>query len=116
MRLLKYLLVTKELKREDTEYYLDNTTRTVEFEEKYEWNCVLHYDFGYRELQAEHQFKWGTFSPYIELQILTPRVQKTTNHHDKGPTRKQEDFKIFKVRGNVHSAPDVSIAITERSH
>ena len=75
MRLLNYLLVTKELEREDTEYYLAYTVQIFEFEEKYEWNSVLHYDFRYRVLQSEHQFKWGTCFPYLELQILTPRVQ-----------------------------------------
>ncbi|KAH3711853.1 hypothetical protein DPMN_071528 [Dreissena polymorpha] len=99
MRLLNYLLETKELKREDTEYYLAYTARIFEFAEKYEWNSVLHYDFRFRELQAEHQFKWGTFSPYMELQILTPRVQKTSYQLGTGPTSKQEDCKILKVRG-----------------
>ncbi|KAH3717554.1 hypothetical protein DPMN_060347 [Dreissena polymorpha] len=85
--------------KEDTEYYLAYTAQIFEFAEKYEWNSVLHYDLRNRELHAEHQFKWGTFSSYMELQILTPRVKKTSYHHGTGPTSKKEDCKIFKVRG-----------------
>lgn len=101
MRLMNFLLQSGDLKREDVEYYMAYTTRVFEFAETYEWNSVLDFDHTYREVQAEHGFQWGTFSPHMELQILTPK----RNKHNIGDTAQRsgaqatEDCKIFKARG-----------------
>ncbi|KAH3814868.1 hypothetical protein DPMN_143382 [Dreissena polymorpha] len=68
MGLLNHLLSTNLLQRQEVEYYLAYTTRIFEFADIYEWSSVLGYDYHYRELQAEHNFKWGTFSPHMGLQ------------------------------------------------
>ena len=96
MRLLNHLLVTKDIERGDIEFYLAYSTRIFEFSAIYEWNSVLNYDFHYREMQAEHQFKWGTFSPHMEMQLLIPRRPKTT---PAVPPSQKEDCRIFKVKG-----------------
>ena len=99
MRLLNHLLSTKKLRRENIEFYLAYTTKIYELAEKYDWNSVLNYDYAYRELQAEHQFQWGTFSPSMELQLLVPkRIQPPKLSHQI-PT-KNEDCKIFKAKGS----------------
>ncbi|KAH3859464.1 hypothetical protein DPMN_102279 [Dreissena polymorpha] len=106
MRLLNYLLETKELKREDNEYYLVYAARIFEFAEKYEWNSILYYDFRYRELQVEDQFNWGTFSPYMELQKLAPgcKTPRTTIAQDQQANRNTAKYSMSE--GNVHSATD----------
>lgn len=73
MHLLNHLLANKLLNRNKIKYYLAYTTKIYELAEKYEWNSVLSYDYTYRELQAEHRFKWGTFSLDMELQLLTQK-------------------------------------------
>ena len=72
MRLLNHLLSKGDLSRENIEYYMAYTTRIFEFAEIYEWNSAIHFDHKYREIQAEHQFQWGTFSLHMELQLLIP--------------------------------------------
>ena len=67
MRLLNHLLTTNQLQRKDTEFYLAYTTKINELAEEYEWNIILSYDYTYREIQAEHNFKWGTFSHHMEF-------------------------------------------------
>ena len=99
MRLLNHLLSSKKLRREDIEFYLAYTTKIYELAEKYEWNSVLNYDYAYRELQAEHQFQWGTFSPSMELQLLAPKRNQTPKSTQQPPT-KNEDCKIFKAKGS----------------
>ena len=76
MLLINHLLCTGQLPRDEIEFYLAYTTKIYEFAEKYDWNSVLNYDYNYRELQAEHKFKWGTFSPHMELQLLVPKRPK----------------------------------------
>lgn len=105
MRLLNFLLSSGMLQRQDVEYYLAYTTRIFEFAELYEWNSVLHFDYSYRELQAEHGFKWGTFSPHMELQILIPKRHRDAKQPGPDANRyqsnnKQEDCRIFKAKGN----------------
>ena len=98
MCLLNHLLSSKKLGREDIEFYLAYTTKIYELAEKYEWNSVPHYDYAYRELKAEHQFQWGTFSPSMELQPLVPKRNQTPKSTQQPPT-KNEDCKIFKAKG-----------------
>lgn len=101
MRLLNHLLTTQHLKRHEIEYYLAYTTKIFEFAEKYEWNSVLSYDFTYRELQAEHKFKWGTFSPHMELQLLIPKrlQQGFTGGKPNNTGTTTEECRIFKAKG-----------------
>jgi hypothetical protein len=98
MRLMNILLTSGHLKRDDVEYYLAYTTRIFEFAEIYEWNSVLHFDYSYRELQSEHGFPWGTFSPHMELQILIPK--RTRQNPEMPPKSLKEDCRIFKAKGN----------------
>lgn len=103
MRLLNHLLASEKLKREDMEYYLAYTTKIFEFAEIYDWNSVLNFDYLYREQQAEHQFKWGTFSPHMELQILVPkraRQNGTIGTPSYNAAERKEECKIFKAKGN----------------
>ena len=104
MRHLNHLLCTGQLPRADIEFYLAYTTKIHEFAEKYEWSSVLNYDYNYRELQAEHKFKWGTFSPHMELQLLVPKRAKQPNVQSGGPNNPsqsvREDCKSFKARGS----------------
>ena len=83
MRLLNHLLATNQIKRKDIEFYLAYTTKIYEFAEKYEWNSVLIYDYTYREIQAEHDFMWGTFSPHMELQLLVPKRTRANRREDR---------------------------------
>ena len=99
MRQLNHLLSSKKLRREDIEFYLAYTTKIYELAEKYKWNSVLNYDYAYRELQAKHQFQWGTFSPSMELQLLAPKRNQTPKSTQQPPT-KNEDCKIFKAKGS----------------
>ena len=101
MRLLNHLLTTNQLQRKDTEFYLAYTTKIYEFAEKYEWNSVLSYDYTYREIQAEHNFKWGTFSPHMELQLLVPkRARQSSAGGRTNTTGSTEDCRIFKAKGS----------------
>lgn len=61
MRILNHLLCTDQLKRTEIEFYLAYTTKIFEFAENFEWSGVLNFDYNYRELQAEHGFRWGHF-------------------------------------------------------
>ena len=100
MRLLYHLLATQKLSRNDIEFYLAYTTKIFEFAEKYEWNSVSNYDYAYRELQAEHQFQWGTFSPNMELQLLVPKRPRQGANIAAQPYLPSEDCKLFKARGS----------------
>ena len=99
MRLLNHLLASKKLRREDIEFYLAYTTKIFQFAEKYEWNSVLNYDHAYRELQAEHQFQWGTFSPSMEIQLLVPKRSQQTQKPPQQTAVNVEDCRIFKAKG-----------------
>ena len=69
-RLMNALLERGLLARSEVEFYLAYTTKIFEWSQKYELESVLEYDYRYRELQAEHGFKWGVVSPDMELYIL----------------------------------------------
>ncbi|KAH3752692.1 hypothetical protein DPMN_187317 [Dreissena polymorpha] len=107
MRLLNHLLSTGQIKRTDVEFYLAYTTTIFEFAENYEWNSVLNFDYRYRELQAEHAFRWGTFFPHMELQILLPKRPRTVTQHTPSYPSKQprEDCRIFKAKGSCPFGP-----------
>jgi hypothetical protein len=101
MRLLNHLLASGQLKRSEIEFYLAYTTKIFEFAEIYDWNSVLNFDYLYREQQAEHKFKWGTFSPHMELQILVPkRARQTGSNGTPLQSSQKEECKIFKAKGS----------------
>ena len=102
MRLLNHLLCTGQLQREAVEYYLAYTTKIFEFAENYDWNSILNFDYNYRELQAEHGFRWGTFSPHMEMQTLIPKRSRAQNQASQStaPRQMKEDCRIFKAKGN----------------
>jgi hypothetical protein len=97
MRVLNHLLTVNDIERSEVEFYLAYTTRIFEFAESFEWNSVLNYNYHYRELQAEHGFKWGTYSPHMELQMLVPKRPKPSVPVQ-NPAPK-EDCRIFKAKG-----------------
>ena len=99
MCLLNHLLTTKKLWKEETELYLAYTTKIFQFAEKYEWNSVLNYNHTYRELQVEHQFQWGIFSPSMEIQLLVPKRSQQTQKPPQQTAVKVEDCRIFKTKG-----------------
>ena len=100
MRLLNHLLTTQKLCRNDIEFYFAYTTKIFEFAEKYEWNSVLNYDYAYLELQVEHQFQRGTFSPNMELQLLIPKRSRQGVNTTAQSSLPTEDCKLFKARGS----------------
>ena len=100
MRLINHLLCKGQLSRDETQFYLAYTTKIYEFAEKYDWNSVLNYDYNYRELQAEHKFKWGTFSPHTELQLLVPKRPKQQSGRNGPGQLAREDCKLFKASGS----------------
>ena len=92
-RLMNCLLVTGALKRANMEYYLAYITTIFSFVEKFEWHSILDFDLQYRELQAEHNFQWGTLMQSLELSLLMPRQrqqQLSVNKHR--ITTKQQNY------------------------
>ena len=59
MRVMGHLLNTGELKRQDVELYMSYTVQINDMVDVYEWASILHFDARYREMQAEHGFRWG---------------------------------------------------------
>ena len=90
-RLLNALLKLGKLARHDLEFYLSYTAHIMDALDIYEWDSILEYDHQYRELQAEHQFMWGTPATHLENKILIPRSRKfegkpsTTRRPKQGP-------------------------------
>ncbi|KAH3752150.1 hypothetical protein DPMN_186762 [Dreissena polymorpha] len=102
MRLLNHLLSTNLLQRQEVEFYVAYTTMIFEFADIYEWSSVLGYDYHYRELQAEHNFKWGTFSPHMELQMLVPKRTKPVVTSAINQHHSVEDCRFSQPGGRVH--------------
>jgi hypothetical protein len=111
-KLLNQLLQSGELARQDIEYYLAYTNKICEFADRYEWESILDYDHTYRELQAESQFAWGTISPHMELQLLTPRQRAPPGGRPRtqpwGPRggSQQPDCIQFKTNGTCRYGAD----------
>ena len=101
MGLMNHLLCTDQLAWDEIEFYLAYTTKIYEFAEKYDCYSVLNYN--YRELQAEHNFKWGIFSPHMELQLLVLLVLRQPKQlsGQNGPGQLAiEDCKLLKARSS----------------
>ena len=75
MRLVAHMITTATMKQRDVIYYLAYTAMISDLASKFEWSSILEYDTLYRELQAEHNFPWGTPHPHSERHILVPRRQ-----------------------------------------
>ena len=106
-RLMNHLLQVGQLKRVEMEYYLAYTAKINDFAAKYEWESILEYDYEYRELQAEHGFKWGVTNPDMELQILVPRHnggRRSSPHAQPRQPHKQnfktEDCRLYLAHGH----------------
>lgn len=108
-RLMHHLLKTGALRTADVDYYLAYTANIFDLADKNSWDSVLDYDHTYRELQAEHQFLWGTASPMMDLRVLCPKPRgqtQTSNParptHGQGPRPNTgaADCKLFKARGS----------------
>ena len=70
-RLLSHMLRSGQLQNADIHYYLAYTTQIHELAQRYEWECILDFDYAYRERQAELQFPWGSHLESMELHMLT---------------------------------------------
>ena len=73
MRLCSHMLKNGLIKESELIYYMAYTAMIADLTGRYEWASVLEYDVRYRELQAEHNFLWGTPHPHTEMHMLTPR-------------------------------------------
>ncbi|KAH3851139.1 hypothetical protein DPMN_093620 [Dreissena polymorpha] len=108
MRLLNHLLSTGQIERTDVDFYLAYTTKI----------SVLNFDYSYRELQAEHAFRWGTFSPHMELQILLPKRPRTVTQHTLSYPSKQpwNDCRILKAKGSFPFGPKCGTVTRKPGH
>jgi len=75
VRILMELLQEGQLQKEHIYDYLAYTVKVSELADSYLWTSVLHYDRAYRQLQAQHHFRWGSDSPH--LGTLHLRVRQT---------------------------------------
>ena len=105
-RLMNFILQSGQLRRDHVEYYLAYSTMIYEFVSRYDWESILDFDNVYRELQAEYNFMWGTFSSHLELQILRPKKRlppRLSSHRNSNNTRtayQSEDCRLFKTHGS----------------
>ena len=84
MRLGAQLLKNGSLRGDQLIYYMAYTAMIADLAAKFEWASILEFDTRYRELQAEHEFEWGTQHPHTERHLLTPR-RTLFNNKGKGP-------------------------------
>lgn len=90
MRLLGDLLHTGELAYEDVDYYLSYTMQLYELAERFEWSSLMEFDSRYRELQAEHEFRWGDMRFASQIHLLTPRRPSTQQQNRRTTTTNRE--------------------------
>ena len=95
-RILAHMIQEGLLDRREIEYYLSYTVMVFEFVPRYEWASILTFDKRYREMQAQHEFEWGSFAAQLEMQLLTPRRPM----HPKTQAKKDAPLcKLFATRG-----------------
>ena len=58
--------------------YLSYTTKVCQLLQRYPHISVLLYDKEYRQLQARHEFKWGTDVPHLHTMHLQTRASRLT--------------------------------------
>ena len=73
LRILGQLLASGELPRSDVELYLAYTVQIHEMAEVYEWPSIMTFDTRYRELQAQHNFRWGDLRMAAHSTLLIPK-------------------------------------------
>lgn len=64
-RILLELLQRGDLKHDKILEYMAYTVKIAELADAYIWSSVLLYDRAYRQLQAKHNFPWGSDSPHL---------------------------------------------------
>ena len=98
MRLLSHLLRSGQLDYPEVEYYLAYTMQVYELADKFEWAGIMEFDSRYRELQAEHGFRWGDMRFASQIHLLTPRRQVIQPNQRK-PAGPKEDCKRWLASG-----------------
>ena len=105
-RILAHMPAEGELARDDVEYYLAYTVNVMDLVPRFEWMTIIEYDTRYRELQAQHNFPWGTDILYLENRILVPRRFPLNNkEHGRGERFKTKGesstqiCKMFAIKG-----------------
>ena len=73
LRILIELLQEGHLQAQNIFEYLAYTIKISELAESYVWQSVLCYDRAYRQLQAQHGFKWGSDSQHLGIVHLRAR-------------------------------------------
>ncbi len=73
MRILVELLTKGMLQQQSIMDYIAYTVKVSELAESYMWQSVLAYDRAYRQLQAQHGFRWASDSPHLATLHLKPR-------------------------------------------
>ena len=63
--------------------YLSYTTKICQLVQRYTLLSVLHYDQEYRQLQAQHNFRWGTDVPHLQTVYLVARAPKPLSANGK---------------------------------
>ena len=56
--------------------YLSYTTKICQLVQRYSLASILHYDKEYRQMQAKHNFRWGTDIPHFQTVHLIPRAPR----------------------------------------
>ena len=111
MRLLSQLLRKGDLPLTDVELYLAYTMIVFELADRYEWSSIMDYDVKYREMQAQHQFKWGDMSAFNQPHILVPKRPQLHaaasgysghNAAKKPAATRQEDCKKWLISGGTY--------------
>jgi len=93
MRLLSHLLRKGDLAYKNVEFYLAYTVQIYELAEKFEWSSLMEFDTRYRELQAEHNFRWGDMRFASQIHLLTPRRQGPQQYGRRPQQQNKEECK-----------------------
>jgi hypothetical protein len=73
MRIAVELIRTEALKQSALFDYMAYTVKVSELADTYMWVSILQYDRAYRQLQAQHGFRWGSDSPHLDTLHLRAR-------------------------------------------
>ncbi len=76
IRILLEMLTSGSLKQSSMFDYLAYTVKVSELADSYMWSSVLHFDRAYRQLQAQHGFRWGSDSTHLATLHLRPKLAK----------------------------------------
>ena len=73
LKIMMELLYSGRLKQESLYDYIAYTIKISELAESHLWPSVMMFDRRYRELQAQHGFRWGSDTPHLTAVNLKPR-------------------------------------------